>query len=382
MNAAVCDEHETIRSVYIHVPFCVHRCGYCDFTLVARRDDLIPRYLGMLAVELRQLEHRRGVDTIFIGGGTPTHLDVDQLKQLMSLLSEWFEWDDEVEFSVEANPFGLTPDKVSVLADAGVNRISLGVQSFDDDLLKILERDHRGPEIEAAISAVRHRIDNLAMDLIFGIPGQTIESWSKTLDRAVSFQPCHLSTYGLTFEKGTTFWSRLQRRELDAVSDGEERRMYEIAMDQLPLSGYAQYEISNFAQPEKRCRHNEVYWNGGSYWGFGPGAARHDAGRREQNHRSVFTWLKRLEHGLSAAVECEQLDGEQRARELAVLKLRTARGLDLADFEKRYGWSVSGLLGSRFEDLLGTGWLERKDGFLRLTREGRCFADSIAVEFL
>ncbi|MGE3313809.1 MAG: coproporphyrinogen-III oxidase family protein, partial [Planctomycetaceae bacterium] len=184
------------RSAYIHVPFCAHRCCYCDFTLVAGRDELIDEYLNALEIDLRRLEQPRLIETLFLGGGTPTHLNPDQLSRLVELLRSWFWLTADCEFSVEANPVGLCDEKLSLLKDVGVNRISLGMQSFDDDVLKFLERDHRRKDIEEVIERVQKKFDNFSLDLIFGVPGQTIDLWESTLETAIGFAPRHISTYG------------------------------------------------------------------------------------------------------------------------------------------------------------------------------------------
>jgi oxygen-independent coproporphyrinogen-3 oxidase len=189
------------------VPFCAHRCCYCDFTLVAGRDELIDEYLNALEIDLRRLEQPRLVETLFLGGGTPTHLNPDQLSRLVELLRSWFWLTENCEFSVEANPAGLTDEKLDLLKDAGVNRISLGMQSFDDELLKFLERDHRRADVEEVIERVRRKYDNFSLDLIFAVPGQSIDLWEETLETAIRFQPRHISTYGLTYEKGTRLYS-------------------------------------------------------------------------------------------------------------------------------------------------------------------------------
>src|SRR5580700_6155530 len=333
------------RSAYIHVPFCVHRCGYCDFTLVARRDDLIDAYLEALAIDLAQLELPREVDTLFFGGGTPTHLPADQLRRLLNLTLRWFVPATGAEVCVEANPAGLDDAKIAVLAEAGVNRVSLGVQSFDAGILELLERDHRGPEIPAVVERVRRSIPNLGLDLIFGVPGQSIDLWRATLKAALALEPTHLSTYGLTFEKGTAFQSRLNKGLLDRCEEESERQMYALAMDELPRAGFEQYELSNFARPGFRCRHNEVYWAGTPFFGFGPGAARYAAGRRELNHRSVTTWINRVLAGQSPIAESEELSPEGRARELIMLNLRRCEGLALGGFQEQTGFDFRELAG-------------------------------------
>src|SRR5580704_16039139 len=370
------------RSAYIHVPFCVHRCGYCDFTLVARRDDLIDAYLDALAIDLARLERPREIDTLFFGGGTPTQLPVPQLNRLLSLARHWFPPAPGAEICVEANPAGLDDDKVAVLADAGVNRVSLGVQSFDSEVLELLERDHRGSDIPAVVERVRRSIPNLGLDLIFGVPGQTLELWRTTLSTALALEPTHLSTYGLTFEKGTAFQSRLDKGLLQRCDEESEREMYALTMDELPRAGFEQYELSNFARPGVRCRHNEVYWAGKPFFGFGPGAARYAAGRRDLNHRSVTTWIKRVLAGQSPIAESEELPPEGRARELVMLNLRRCEGLDLGEFREQTGFDFHRLAGDALPRHVRQGLLEQTNGRVRLTREGRFLADSVFAEYV
>lgn len=374
--------HSPPTAAYIHVPFCAHRCGYCDFTLVARRDDLIDDYLRGLELELASLGERRQVETLFLGGGTPTHLSPDALQRLMALLHARFELTEGGEFSIEANPAGLTAEKIAVLADAGVNRVSLGVQSFAPEVLSTLERDHSPAEIVEAVEAVRTRIDNVAIDLIFGVPGQTLACWEETLNYALALNVQHVSTYGLTIEKGTAFWSRRRAGTLVPVPDEIERSMYAMAMDRLTESGFVHYEISNFARPTFHCRHNETYWRADSYYAFGPGAARYINGRRETNHRSVTTWLKRVLAGESLVADTETLSPEERAREMAILGLRMTAGVSMSDFEARTGFTLRDLGGEAFDRYVDDGLLEIVAGRLRLTRDGRFLADSVIVDFL
>lgn len=370
------------RSAYIHVPFCAHRCCYCDFTLVAGRDELIDEYLNALEIDLRRLEQPRLIETLFLGGGTPTHLNPDQLSRLVELLRSWFWLTADCEFSVEANPVGLCDEKLSLLKDVGVNRISLGMQSFDDDVLKFLERDHRRNDIEEVIERVRRKFDNFSLDLIFGVPGQSIDLWESTLETAIGFAPRHVSTYGLTYEKGTRLYGNLEREQFHPVCEELERLMYAAAMEILPSAGLLQYEISNFAQKGFRCRHNEVYWKGMPFYGFGPGAASYVDGRRAVNHRSVISWLKRVTSGKSPIMEEEELTGEDRAREAIVLGLRRCDGIQKEEFRELTGYEIECLAGetiSRYSDL---GLLEDVDSHVRLTREGRFLADAVFVDFL
>lgn len=371
------------RSVYIHVPFCRHRCGYCDFTLVAGRDDLIASYLSALRAEIASgIDGPQEIDTLFLGGGTPSHLSPEQLSQLFAIVCERFRLVPDGEFSVEANPADVTAERVAVLADAGVNRVSLGVQSFDAAVLRTLERDHTADLVRRAVADLRRRIDNVSLDLIFGVPRQSFAVWEETVRRAVALNPSHVSTYGLTWEKGTAFWGRRRKGELITATEELERDMYALAMDALAAAGFEQYELSNFARPGFRCRHNETYWCGGPYLAFGPGAARYLDGRRETNHRSVTAWLKRVQPGQSPTALREQLPPEEAARERLVIGLRLTEGVKLVDFQQQTGYAVDELAAAAIERHVAADLLERTPTHLRLTREGRFLADSVFVDLL
>jgi len=370
------------RAAYLHVPFCAHRCGYCDFTLVAGRDDLADDYLRAMSVELTSLEHPRDVDTVFFGGGTPTHLPPKQLAGLLELTRKWFVLAPGYEWSVEANPFGLSDEKTELLADAGVNRISLGVQSFDADVLKLLERDHRADEVVSAVERIRRRIENVGLDLIFGVPGQSLDLWRETLSKAIKLKPTHLSTYGLTFEKGTAFWTRREKGALAQLPDELERDMYAATMSDLAAAGFEHYEISNFARPGFRCRHNQTYWQAIPYFGFGPGAARYINGVRSSNHRSTTTWIKRVLAGERAIGMTEELEPEHRAREALVLGLRQLDGVRRDRFQQLTGFDLDELAGSEIARQLAAKNIEDFGDGIRLSQTGIFLADSVIVDFL
>jgi oxygen-independent coproporphyrinogen-3 oxidase len=384
-GSAVNIEPNFPRAAYIHVPFCRHRCGYCDFTLVAGRDDLIDRYLAALQLEIDQsftTSLRAPLDTLFFGGGTPTHLSNDQLQRLMEIVQKRYFCASDCEISVEANPLDLTEDKISLLADLGVNRVSLGVQSLESAVLSLLERDHQPEDVRRVIERLRRWIANISVDLIFGVPGQTLVSWRDTLQQAVSLEPTHISTYGLTWEDGTAFTTRRRRGELRPIEENLERDQYAAAIDQLTAAGYEHYEISNFARPGFRCRHNQVYWRGEEFCAYGPGAARYVAGRRETNVRSVLGWLDAVESGRSPVAEAEQLDSHHRARELIYLGLRTRDGINQEDFFRCTGLILSEFAETAIRKTVAAGWLEVTEASMRLTREGLFVADRVAAEFL
>lgn len=371
----------SVHSAYIHVPFCRHRCGYCDFTLVAGRDDLIERYLDCLAREIGQGAQPE-LSTLFFGGGTPTHPPAAQLRRLLQLTRDHFSLVEDAELSLEANPLDLTDEKIDLLAEFGINRVSLGVQSFDTATLTLLERDHRPENISDVFQRLRKRIDNISLDLIFGVPGQTLDSWRATLRQAVALEPAHISTYGLTWEEGTAFFTRRSRGELRAIDDELERDQYALAMDELAAAGYEHYEISNFARPGFRCRHNLVYWRGEEYLAYGPGAARYLHGRRETNVRSVLGWLERIERNESPVAESEELDPAHRSRELIYLGLRMIEGIDLAEFARRTGTDLRDFSQAAIAKTVSLGWTDVTETHLRLTHAGRFVADRVVSDFL
>ena len=341
-------------------------------------------YLSALEREIERARIAPGttVGTIFFGGGTPTHPQPAELRRLFEIVGKTFQLNSLAEISVEANPLDLTNEKLDLLQTAGVNRISLGVQSFSPQSLKLLERDHGPAEVKEVMNRLRTRFENVSLDLIFGVPGQTLEDWHETLRQAIEVRPTHISAYGLTFEKGTEFWTRRERGQLQSIDEELERDQYALAMEVLPTAGFDQYEISNYAKPGFECRHNHAYWNGDEYWAFGPGAARYVNGRRETNIRSVLGWLSRLERNESPAADAEELDPRHRARELVYLGLRRTSGIQRADFFARTGIELDELFGPILLDQIRQGLLEDNGQSVRLTLPGRFVADRVVMEFL
>jgi oxygen-independent coproporphyrinogen-3 oxidase len=371
------------RAAYVHVPFCAHKCGYCDFASLAGMDHLADRYLAALEREMTMLGDPQHVDTIFVGGGTPTRLDHDQLRRLLAMIREWFPLTDGGEWTVEANPGTLDEQKADVLASGGVNRVSLGAQSFQPKLLRALERNHAPEEVERALEWIRPRFPCWSFDLIFGVPGSTPELWEADLATALALEPSHLSCYGLVYEKGTALWKQWQTGQVRAVDEEAERAMYAHTIDRLEREGLAMYEISNFARPGHESRHNLVYWANDAYFGVGVGAARYVRGVRSVNTRELPAYLRRIEAGEAATGPTETLDPEARARETAVLMLRrTVAGLAREDFSRRTGFDFDDLAGPVLERNVAAGLLEDEAGRVRFTREGLFLADSVLCELL
>lgn len=372
----------TPRAAYVHVPFCRHRCGYCNFTLVAGRDDLIDAYLQAIEIELTALGGPHEVDTRFFGGGTPTHLPPSALARLLHTVQEHLPLASGGEFSVEANPDDLSGEMMSQLAAGGVTRVSLGGQSFDADKLHALERDHTAETLRRAVMTAQQTMASVSLDLIFGVPGETLGVWQSDLAAALALQPHHVSTYGLTFERGTAFWSRLLGGGLARLDEEMERSLYAAAIDTLQQAGYEHYEVSNFALPGHRCRHNESYWLGNTYFAVGPGAARYVHGRREMNHRSTTTYLKRVLGGQSPVAESETLEPEDRAREWLVFGLRRLEGVTRAAFAEHTGFDLDRLVGEPLRRMLDLGLLHDDGVRVRLSREGLFVSDAIWPHFL
>ncbi|MDZ4659404.1 MAG: radical SAM family heme chaperone HemW [Bythopirellula sp.] len=370
------------RAAYIHIPFCVHRCGYCNFAVVAGRDDLVEPLLAALAMELSWLGEPREVDTLYFGGGTPTYLAPDPLRRLCELALHWHPLAVGYEWTVEANPGDLDAERLAVLAEQGVNRLSLGGQSFHAEKLKLLERDHTGADIERAVSLSRQVAMSVSLDLIFGVPGETLDQWQADLRHAIDLGPDHISTYGLTFEQGTQFWNRRERGELRQADEELERDMYLMAIDTLALAGFEHYEVSNFAKPGYHSRHNETYWSGRGYFAVGPGASRYVEGRRQTNHRSTTTYLDRIEKGESPVAEEECLSDEQRARESLVFGLRRLEGVARAEFAVRTGFELDELAGETIQRFVRIRMLADDGERVRLTREGLLVSDSLWPELL
>ncbi|QVL34247.1 radical SAM family heme chaperone HemW [Telmatocola sphagniphila] len=368
------------QAAYIHIPFCKHHCGYCDFAVVAGKDHLQTLYLEALELELTSLVNSQEIQTLFIGGGTPTYLSEPNLQRLMQMLGIWFKNYDE--FSIEATPESITAEKIAILQGGGVNRISLGVQSFENHSLIELDRVHSVADIRPAIEMCNDHFPRVSLDLIFAVPEQRLEDWQRDLRAAVDFGVGHISTYGLTYEKGTPLWKRRERKEVVALDEDLEGQMYEYAMAELPRLGLEQYEISNFAKPGQECRHNQIYWANESYYGFGLGAARYLAGTRETNTRSLDNYLKKLFAGESPTQSSERLSDLDRARETIFTQLRRREGILRESFENQTGFSIDQLAGERLKPLLDNHLLIDDSVSIRLSRAGRCLADAVITELM
>ncbi len=368
------------RTAYVHVPFCAYHCGYCDFAVAAGQDHLRDLYLEALSVELTTLGEPRPVETLFIGGGTPTYLEPRQLDRLLTEITRWLPVSGE--FSIESTPDSLEAGRIALLAAHGVTRVSIGAQSFHPHLLRVLERRHNPDDVPLAVECVRRGIGQFSLDLIFGVPGQTVAEWDADLRRALALEPDHISTYGLTYEKGTRLWKQRRAGQVHPLDEETELALYTHAMDTLEAAGFEHYEISNFARPGRRSRHNQVYWANHAYYGFGVGAARYVHGRRELNTRDLNTYLRKVLAGEPATFQSEELGPEERARETMAVQLRRAEGIERAAFREQTGFDLDALAGEVLARHVALGLLADDGQSVRLTRPGKCVADALICELL
>ncbi len=383
-------------SLYVHIPFCIAKCGYCDFnsyaldTLLEKGragEDWTRRYADALIEETKgrlqgfSLEDRR-VNTIFFGGGTPSLFPAEETRRVLNLLTESFDLAPDCEITLEANPGAAEAERFGALREAGVNRISIGVQTFDDAALNRLDRVHTGDDAERAFRSAREAgFANVSLDLMFGIPYQTIPMAARDIERAIALGPEHLSAYELTIEPGTAFHARQARGELNGLPDEETAlRMWELRDSVLAESGYERYEISNFARPGFACMHNLNYWRRGDYLGIGAGAHSLLEGRRFWNHARPDVYAQ---NASDPTANFERVDEPEKALgEALMLGLRMREGVSLERIARECGADPEVAFGELFEELESSGLVARENGSLRLSEEGTLLANRVLAKFL
>ena len=366
-----------IRHAYVHVPFCRHRCGYCDFTLVAGRDDLFEDYYTALGVELKRLAQPIELDTLYLGGGTPSHLGPEGIKHLFEVLHDVLRPASAAEVTIEANPLDISEASVEAFHSCGINRVSLGVQSLNALTLSTLDRDHREDDVRRVMHLLLDSGFIVSVDLIIAAPKQTLDAASRDIEAITALGAQHVSVYCLTWEQGTAFWGKRARGTLMPVAEDIEHEMFELAIDRLSYSGYQQYEVSNFAQPEMMCRHNEAYWDCRPWEAFGPGAARFDGQNRITNIRSTSAWIKNLIAGKGVTGDVDAMTPEGAARERLVLGLRRRRGVDRISFFQQSGFQVDDLAKKPIQEWVAAGFADDDGEHVRLTRSGMLLSDSL-----
>jgi oxygen-independent coproporphyrinogen-3 oxidase len=365
-----------INHLYIHVPFCAAKCHYCAFYSEAGSTDKMGAYVDALCAELDQWADRLQPKTIFFGGGTPSLLPAELMGKLLGRIRDRVPLDQLQEWTIECNPSTVTSAKAQLFREHGVNRISMGVQSLDDDLLDKLGRVH---SVSAALSSYQKLrdagFDNINLDLIFGLPGQTMDHWRATLDKVLALQPEHLSTYCLILEEDTEYWQWLQKG-LIRPDEELELAMYEMAIDTLKTADYHQYEVSNFARPGRACAHNCAYWRIDDYLGLGPSACSTVGSRRWQNAPDTDRYIAAMNEGNATAIRCveEEITPELRAAEQAAFGMRMTEGVPASLLQGRWDRQVAELLSAEL--------VQWRHDRLQPTRRGILFADQVAAEFL
>ncbi len=374
-----------MASLYIHIPFCESRCAYCAFYSSTYRGNKAD-YLSALC---RELELRRNylsgapIRTLYFGGGTPSLLSVDDFALLMATLRRFYDLSSLEEFTVEVNPDDVTYDFVAGIAALGVNRISMGVQSFHDEDLRLMGRRHSVAQVYSAVEAIRGAgIENVSIDLIYGLPGQTKEAWRENLSKAVALDVQHLSAYSLTYEEGSKLSRLAKRGEVHPVGEEDCADMFALLRAELAQAGFYQYEISNFAKPGMESKHNSSYWDGTPYLGVGASAHSYDGTSRQWNIANTRLYIAKLQQGADDYYEVEQLDLETRYNDFVLTTLRTRKGMDLALLEEGYTRRLYDYCLKNASKYISEGLLIREDGFLRLSESGLFVSDGVMSDLM
>ncbi|MCF7887626.1 MAG: radical SAM family heme chaperone HemW [Candidatus Omnitrophica bacterium] len=371
-----------MKSLYIHIPFCQSRCGYCDFYTTIYKRNIAVSFVSVLAEQIRKLDCN--FETIYIGGGTPTILDIDLIEKLLKELKRLT--GAVKEFTIEANPDSLSEDKLKLFSDYSVNRISIGCQSFNKQKLDFLDRAHSVKQaLDAIEKAKKSGFNDISIDLIYGLPAESYKVWQKDLDRAIKLPVTHLSAYMLTYEKGTSLYRRLKAGGFLPLTSGKVAQMYEQLIEQLEKSNFFQYEISNFSKKKSEAIHNLRYWENKPYMGLGPSAASFSGGRRQRNISCLPKYIEAVRKQEKIWEYSEKLSPFAAAKETAALKIRTKEGVDFNWFRQKTGFSfleierkVLPLLLK--QKLIKYGKDSRKR--IKLTKKGFLFADTVSATFL
>lgn len=376
-----------LSGIYLHIPFCATRCHYCNFATGGYESDIARRYVAALIEEIGRARFKdplmRSVDTIYLGGGTPTTLSIDQLAAILDSCHKTFDVATDAEITCEANPGSIDLDYLNDLRTAGINRLSFGVQSFDDGELQMIGRTHSSDEAREAVRMARQAgFQNVSIDLIAGLPEQTMATWRRNLDEAFSLEPDHISVYMLELYKDAPLLHRVERGELRAIDEELTVEMYFALKDKAEMRGFDHYEISNWALPGAESRHNLKYWTGAPYMAFGVSAAGYDGKSRWSNTRNIHEYLDKIERGQSAVIENTFLDDDDSQSESIFLKLRLKGGVDLSEHQLRFGVDVRSRYSEEIDRLLDAGLIEFDRNRMRISRKGLVLANEVFAAFV
>ncbi|MBC1932606.1 radical SAM family heme chaperone HemW [Listeria seeligeri] len=379
------NSHNT-SAVYIHIPFCEHICYYCDFNKVFLEGQPVDEYVDLLIKEMqitaanKQMEP---IDTVFVGGGTPTTLNEAQIAKLCTAIQEIFPMKEEVEFSFEANPGDLSVAKVQTMKDYGVNRISMGVQSFNNDLLKKIGRIHTVKDVYQSVENMRTvGFENVSIDLIFSLPGQTEADFRDTLNQALALDLPHYSAYSLIIEPKTIFYNLMQKGKLFLPGQDAEANMYDLLLVEMEKHGRKQYEISNFAKEGFESKHNITYWSNEHYYGFGAGAHGYIGNTRYSNFGPIKKYMEPLQENKLPVFQQKELTLKEKMEEEMFLGLRKVSGVSKARFQRKFGQDLDATFQNAIQKTMAKGWLENNEENVALTRNGRFLGNNVFQEFL
>ena len=373
--------------LYIHIPYCIHKCGYCDFNSHPIKQDEMDHYIDALVVEMKHYAkiytNTNIIKTIFLGGGTPTTLNPFQLERILKECVNEFTIASNAEITIEANPATVGIELMKSIRTMGYNRISIGVQSFDKAELKLLDRAHGPKEIHSTVDCARKAgFDNLSLDLMFAVPNQSLSSWENNLTKALEKNPEHLSTYNLTIEQGTAFSKLQSNGKLIMPDDDHQLELYKKTIERLTKKGFHHYEISNFARRGKECKHNITYWENKNTLGLGAGASSYMNGTRFKNINLPAHYIRQVKEKKIAVEHSETLEPRQAMGETIMLGLRLLQGISIHQFEKRFQISFINLFRNIISALKEKELVIIEKDYLRLSQKGLFWADSVTLEFI
>ncbi|EJO5347213.1 oxygen-independent coproporphyrinogen III oxidase [Clostridium botulinum] len=369
-------------SLYIHIPFCKQKCLYCDFTSYSKKEQLMFKYAKALSKEIVNKTKNKIIKTIFIGGGTPTYLSLEALDILKKTLKT-IKKKENIEFTMEANPGTFTEEKLKLLKSMGVNRLSIGLQSSKNNILKTLGRIHSFEDfIHGFKMARKEGFDNINVDLMFALPNQTLDTWKNTLLEVVKLNPEHLSCYSLIIEEGTTFYNLYEKQLLKLPNEEEERRMYEYCVDFLKENGYFQYEISNFAKTNKECKHNLVYWDLASYIGCGVGAHSYIENQRYENTNSIENYIKRVNSNNFTPINYHVNSKKENMEEFMFMGLRKTKGISIDRFQEMFSENIMDIYGDVINKYKRLNLLIEKEKRIYLSKEAISISNAVLCDFI
>lgn len=375
-----------MTAAYLHIPFCEHICFYCDFNKVFLEGQPVDEYVDMVIKEMslmHELHPDETVETFYIGGGTPTTLNERQLDRLLAGIRDIFSMPANAEFTCEANPESVSLEKFKIMQNYGVNRISMGVQSFNNAILKRIGRIHTAEQVYQCVAdAHQAGFDNISIDLIFRLPTQTYEDFATTLEKALELDLPHYSIYSLILENKTIFYNLMRQGKLPLPSEDEEADMYQLAIETMEAAGRQQYEISNYAKPGYQSQHNLAYWKNETYFGFGAGAHGYLKGERYNNFGPIQHYLEPLRNGKVPIIYRQPLTAANKVEEEMMLGLRTMRGVNKAAFQKKFNHPMEGYYQDVLQELLQKELIKEEEGFIRLTRKGTFLGNEVFRSFL